>query len=153
MIIIMKMGAGEEEIQGVVGQIEEMGFRAHLSRGEERTIIGAVGKSTRPPKEQFLADDLEGLETEGLEAVLDGLDLRRVRVVLHDDDHGKLPSGFRGSPERRLRKRDGYTPGVMNAGLASWLFWGGMLLAMTAGFVAAFPVNYILVGRGIRHVH
>lgn len=46
-----------------------------------------------------------------------------------------------------------YTPGVMNAGLASWLFWGGMLLAMTAGFIAAFPVNYILVGRGIRHVH
>ncbi len=30
---------------------------------------------------------------------------------------------------------------------------GGMLLAMTAGFIAAFPVNYILVGRGIRHVH
>ena len=46
-----------------------------------------------------------------------------------------------------------YTPGVMSAGLASWLFWGGMLLAMTAGFIAAFPVNYILVGRGIRHVH
>ncbi len=46
-----------------------------------------------------------------------------------------------------------YTPGVMNAGLASGLFWGGMLLAMTAGFIAAFPVNYILVGRGIRHVH
>jgi len=46
-----------------------------------------------------------------------------------------------------------YTPGVMSAGLTSGLFWGGMLLAMTAGFIAAFPVNYILVGRGIRHVH
>ncbi len=46
-----------------------------------------------------------------------------------------------------------YTPGVMGAGLASWTFWGGMLLALTAGFIAAFPVNYILVGRGIRHVH
>ena len=43
MIIIMKMGAGEEEIQEVVAQIEEMGFRAHLSRGEERTIIGVIG--------------------------------------------------------------------------------------------------------------
>ena len=46
-----------------------------------------------------------------------------------------------------------YTPGVMSAGLASWLFWGGMLLALIAGFIAAFPVNYVLVSRGIRHVH
>lgn len=46
-----------------------------------------------------------------------------------------------------------YTPGVMAAGLSSWLFWGGMLLALTAGFVAAFPINYVLVGRGIRHAH
>ena len=46
-----------------------------------------------------------------------------------------------------------YTPGVMSAGLASWFFWAGMLLALIAGFIAAFPVNYILVGRGIRHVH
>ncbi len=46
-----------------------------------------------------------------------------------------------------------YTPGVMSAGLSSPLFWGGMLLALTAGFVAAFPVNYVLVGKGIRHQH
>ncbi len=46
-----------------------------------------------------------------------------------------------------------YTPGVMDAGLSSPLFWAGMLLALTAGFVAAFPVNYFLVGKGIRHHH
>lgn len=46
-----------------------------------------------------------------------------------------------------------YTPGVMAAGLSSWLFWVGMLLALIAGFIAAFPVNYVLVGKGIRHVH
>ena len=46
-----------------------------------------------------------------------------------------------------------YTPGVMEAGLSSWLFWPGMGLALAAGYVAAFPVNYILVGKGIRHVH
>ena len=46
-----------------------------------------------------------------------------------------------------------YTPGVMEAGFSSWLFWGGMLLALAAGFIAAFPINYILVGKGIRHVH
>jgi len=46
-----------------------------------------------------------------------------------------------------------YTPGVMGAGLSSPLFWAGMLLALAAGFLAAFPVNYVLVGKGIRHHH
>ena len=46
-----------------------------------------------------------------------------------------------------------YTPGVMEAGLTSWIFWGGMLLAMAAGFIAAYPVNYFLIGKGIRHQH
>ncbi len=46
-----------------------------------------------------------------------------------------------------------YTPGVMSAGLSSPLFWAGMLLALAAGFLAAFPVNYVLVGKGIRHHH
>ena len=46
-----------------------------------------------------------------------------------------------------------YTPGVMGSGLSSPLFWGGMLLALTAGFAAAYPVNYWLIGKGIRHRH
>ena len=46
-----------------------------------------------------------------------------------------------------------YTPGVMAGGLSAPIFWLGMLLALTAGFLAAFPVNYILVGKGIRHHH
>lgn len=46
-----------------------------------------------------------------------------------------------------------YTPGVMGSGLTSLTFWMGMGLALLAGFAAAFPVNYYLVGRGIRHVH
>ena len=46
-----------------------------------------------------------------------------------------------------------YTPGVMAAGLSAPIFWLGMSLALAAGFAAAFPVNYILVGKGIRHHH
>jgi len=46
-----------------------------------------------------------------------------------------------------------YTPGVMEAGLGHWMFWLGMTLALIAGYAAAFPVNYVLVGKGIRHVH
>ncbi len=46
-----------------------------------------------------------------------------------------------------------YTPGVMEAGLFSLIFWLGMALALAAGYAAAFPVNYVLVGKGIRHIH
>ncbi|HMQ78242.1 MAG TPA: DUF4396 domain-containing protein [Ignavibacteria bacterium] len=46
-----------------------------------------------------------------------------------------------------------YTPGVMDAGLTDGIFWLGMLLGLTAGFIAAFPVNYIFVKKGIRHQH
>ena len=46
-----------------------------------------------------------------------------------------------------------YTPGVMEAGLVSWIFWLGMGFALVAGYAAAFPVNYLLVGKGIRHIH
>jgi hypothetical protein len=46
-----------------------------------------------------------------------------------------------------------YTPGVMDAGLSDTIFWIGMLLALTAGSLAAFPVNIVLVKRGVRHHH
>lgn len=46
-----------------------------------------------------------------------------------------------------------YTPGVMDAHLNEKIFWIGMLLALIAGFIAAFPVNYIFVKKGIRHMH
>ena len=45
------------------------------------------------------------------------------------------------------------TPGVMNAHLSDWLFWKGMLIGLVAGFVAAFPINYLFVKKGIRHQH
>lgn len=46
-----------------------------------------------------------------------------------------------------------YTPGVMMAGLMDGIFWIGMGVALVAGFVAAFPVNFMLVRRGVRHQH
>jgi len=47
MIVNMKRGATEEEINHVIDRIKECGFQAHIVRGEERTIIGAVGSSGR----------------------------------------------------------------------------------------------------------
>lgn len=42
-------------------------------------------------------------------------------------------------------------PGAMNAGLVNVVFWVGMMIALTAAFVAAYPVNRYLLGRGKGH--
>jgi 3-deoxy-7-phosphoheptulonate synthase len=47
MIINMAINATEEQIDHVVKRIQECGFQAHLSRGEERAVIGVVGKSEK----------------------------------------------------------------------------------------------------------
>ncbi|TDH21335.1 DUF4396 domain-containing protein [Segetibacter sp. 3557_3] len=46
-----------------------------------------------------------------------------------------------------------YTPGVMHATLTDGIFWIGMLLALAAGFLAAFPINYYMVRKGRTHHH
>ena len=43
MIVVMKQGASQSQIEGVVNRIEELGKKVHLSRGEARTIIGVIG--------------------------------------------------------------------------------------------------------------
>jgi 3-deoxy-7-phosphoheptulonate synthase len=47
MIINMAVNATEDQIDHVVKRIQECGFQAHLSRGEERAVIGVVGKSEK----------------------------------------------------------------------------------------------------------
>lgn len=47
MIIILKQGASTQQIAEVVARVEELGFRAHLSQGEERTIVGVIGDERR----------------------------------------------------------------------------------------------------------
>ena len=43
MMIVMKAGATDEEVKSVVERVEGVGARAHVSRGEEVTVIGAIG--------------------------------------------------------------------------------------------------------------
>ncbi len=57
----MRKGATEAQIDQVVTQIETLGFKSHLSRGEERTIIGVIGND-RPLGDHPLSL-LEGVET------------------------------------------------------------------------------------------
>ncbi len=43
MIIVMRRHASQEQIDRVEGRVRELGFRPHLSEGQERTIIGVIG--------------------------------------------------------------------------------------------------------------
>ena len=43
MMIVMKPGATQEEIDHVIDRIRSVGARAHVSQGEEVTLIGAIG--------------------------------------------------------------------------------------------------------------
>ncbi len=45
MMIVMQRHATHQEIDQVVHTIETMGLKAHLSQGDERTIIGVVGET------------------------------------------------------------------------------------------------------------
>jgi 3-deoxy-7-phosphoheptulonate synthase len=50
MVVVMEERATEEQIQGVISQLLEMGFDIHRSTGALRTVIGAVGPSHGDPR-------------------------------------------------------------------------------------------------------
>ena len=54
MMIIMATEASTAEIEAVVARVESEGLHAHLSQGEERTIIGVVGDIRGINREQYL---------------------------------------------------------------------------------------------------
>ena len=46
-----------------------------------------------------------------------------------------------------------FVPGLMAATLTQTVYWIGMAGALATGFVAAWPVNYLLAKRGVTHHH
>ncbi len=60
MIIIMKHSASTAEIANVAARVEQMGCQAHLSEGQERTIIGVVGNGRPIDREQL--ERMSGVE-------------------------------------------------------------------------------------------
>lgn len=60
MIIVMQHGASARQIAGIVARVESMGYRAHLSQGEERTIIGVIGDDR--PIDRAAFETLDGVE-------------------------------------------------------------------------------------------
>jgi 3-deoxy-7-phosphoheptulonate synthase len=59
MMIVMKESASAEQVDAVVRQVEQVGARAHVSRGELHTVIGAIGDR----------DHVANLELEGFPGV------------------------------------------------------------------------------------
>lgn len=53
MIVVMKAGASQKDIEQVVERIEQLGLKAHLSTGVERTIIGLIGDERLIKREQL----------------------------------------------------------------------------------------------------
>jgi hypothetical protein len=42
-------------------------------------------------------------------------------------------------------------PGAMHAGLANWLFWASLVVALAVAFAVTVPVNRWLIARGRGH--
>ncbi|HVP07315.1 MAG TPA: 3-deoxy-7-phosphoheptulonate synthase [Candidatus Acidoferrum sp.] len=60
MIVVLKKGASVKAMAGVIKYIESLGLKPHISEGEEKTIIGAMGDKRSLDGEKILS--LEGVE-------------------------------------------------------------------------------------------
>lgn len=60
MVIVMEKGSSNERVEKVEKRLEEMGFRVHLSRGVNRTIMGVIGSAG--PTERERIESLPGVE-------------------------------------------------------------------------------------------
>jgi 3-deoxy-7-phosphoheptulonate synthase len=55
MIIVLKPKTSEKDIKHVVDKVEKMGLKAHISKGVERTVIGAIGDESLIREDQLKA--------------------------------------------------------------------------------------------------
>jgi 3-deoxy-7-phosphoheptulonate synthase len=60
MVIVMQAGATDGQLIGVVDRVQGLGFRAHVSRGTERSIVGVIGDER--PLEPRVFESLDGVE-------------------------------------------------------------------------------------------
>ena len=63
MIIVLKPNHEEEDLHKIVRRLEDLGLRAHISKGEQRTIVGAIG-------DERVLRDIPMESFPGVEAVL-----------------------------------------------------------------------------------
>ena len=58
MIVILKKGTTDAEMQDFIRQWEQRGYGVHISRGEETTILGLVGDTTKLNMENVIANPI-----------------------------------------------------------------------------------------------
>ena len=63
MIISMKIGATQEEVNHVCERLGEFGYKAHTIYGEERVVIGAVGRAEHKEQAMQSIEAAPGVES------------------------------------------------------------------------------------------
>ncbi len=97
MIIVMQPGAGEREIGAVEAKIHGHGLAVHVSRGTERTLIGAVGDERRLTPEMF--ETMPGVER-ALHI------LKPYKLVAREWHRASTVIDVAGAADRRRRRAD-----------------------------------------------
>ncbi len=49
MVVVMKLTAGEAEVEAVRQRLEQSGFQVHFIHGVKRLVMGAVGEGKTSP--------------------------------------------------------------------------------------------------------
>ena len=44
MIVVMKKGATQEQVDHVAQRVDELGLKSHVIVGTERTVVAAIGE-------------------------------------------------------------------------------------------------------------
>ena len=55
MIVVMKRGATGEMVRDMARRVEELGLKAHVIEGTERTVIAAIGEKRNGERETSFA--------------------------------------------------------------------------------------------------
>jgi 3-deoxy-7-phosphoheptulonate synthase len=61
MIVVMQAGAAKADVDGVIAEVERLGYRAHPIYGVERTVIGCIGDERGKARLQAL-ESMPGVE-------------------------------------------------------------------------------------------
>ena len=81
MIIILKSGIGDGEVEEVCRRITEMGYAPHVIRGEFKTVVAAVGDELDALRLEHLGDHGQPGQLAGLGEVLQALLLQSLEGV------------------------------------------------------------------------
>src|SRR5438045_9784467 len=57
MVVVMKPGASQQQIDHIIERIEQLGLRSHVIVGTERTVIAALGEKRDGAKQALETGD------------------------------------------------------------------------------------------------